>query len=159
VVFRRGLLWAAVLASMAIPGIYPPLSMGPYTLVDGGVLNPVPVDVAAAMGADVVIAVKLSRRPTSTAVTEEAVAIAGRVPPMVHTVMRAIEIMQSKIGTHAVAAATIQIEPDLGDIADPGLRRFSQAQRFVAPGERAAEAALPRLAAALPWLRPPARVE
>ena len=42
IVFRRGLLWPALLASMAIPGIYPAQRIGEYVLVDGGVLNPVP---------------------------------------------------------------------------------------------------------------------
>ena len=39
VIFTRGLLWPAVLASMAIPGIYPPQRIGEHILVDGGVLK------------------------------------------------------------------------------------------------------------------------
>ena len=58
--FKRGLLWQAVLASISIPGIYPPLRIGPYTVVDGGVLNPVPTNVVEDLGADVVVAVKLT---------------------------------------------------------------------------------------------------
>ena len=54
VVFREGLVWAAVLASVASPGVYPAQRMGAYTLVDGGVVNPVPRDTVVAMGADVV---------------------------------------------------------------------------------------------------------
>ena len=62
VVFRRGLLWQAVLTSVSIPGIYPASPIGGAVLVDGGVLNPVPVNVAASIGAGVVIAVRLGDR-------------------------------------------------------------------------------------------------
>ncbi len=60
VVFRTGPVWLAVLASISIPGVYPALKVGGYTLVDGGVLTPVPTNVAAGMGADIVVAVRLS---------------------------------------------------------------------------------------------------
>ncbi len=50
-VLRRGIVWQAVLASIAIPGIYPAQRIGPHVAVDGGVLNPLPVNVAAEMGA------------------------------------------------------------------------------------------------------------
>ena len=56
VVFRTGLLWQAVMASLSIPGVYPALWIGEHLVVDGGVLNPVPVSVAAEMGAGVVVA-------------------------------------------------------------------------------------------------------
>ena len=59
VVFKRGLLWQAVMASLSIPGVYPALWIGGHLVVDGGVLNPVPVSVAAEMGAGVVVGVKL----------------------------------------------------------------------------------------------------
>jgi predicted acylesterase/phospholipase RssA len=50
VVLRRGLLWLATLASLSIPGVYPPQHSGPYTLVDDGVLNTLPSTIAADMG-------------------------------------------------------------------------------------------------------------
>jgi NTE family protein len=46
VVFRKGVVWRAILASMAIPAIFPAQRMGPLTLVDGGVVNTVPAGVA-----------------------------------------------------------------------------------------------------------------
>src|SRR5262249_58452413 len=52
VVFRRGLLWPALLASMAIPGVYPAQRIGEHVLVDGGGLNPGPCNVAAGVGAE-----------------------------------------------------------------------------------------------------------
>ena len=48
VVHRRGLVWEAVGASMSIPGLVPPLSRPGHLLVDGGVLNNLPVDVMSA---------------------------------------------------------------------------------------------------------------
>ena len=154
VVFRRGLLWAAVLASMSIPGIYPPQRIGAYTLVDGGVLNPVPSNAAARMGADVVIAVKLAGPPAPIVTDAEARAPSGRAPAVLHSIMGAIDMMQSKIVTDTAAAATIVIEPDLVGGTPIGLRQFTQGRRYIARGEAAAEDALPRIAAALPWLRP-----
>src|SRR5919202_2418040 len=60
IVLRHGPLWRAVLATAAIPGIYPPVQIGRHWLVDGGVVNPVPVSTAQLLGADLVIAVDLS---------------------------------------------------------------------------------------------------
>src|SRR5262249_43070252 len=65
VVFREGPVWLGVLASISIPGVYPALKVGGYTLVDGGILSPVPTNVAAGMGADIVIAVRLSNAASS----------------------------------------------------------------------------------------------
>lgn len=59
VVLREGSLVDAVLASTAIPGLFPPVIYADRLLVDGGALNNVPVDVAYALGAGRVIAVDL----------------------------------------------------------------------------------------------------
>ena len=48
-------------ASMAIPGIFKPVKLGDRLLVDGGMLNNLPVDVCRKMGADIVIAVDLQQ--------------------------------------------------------------------------------------------------
>lgn len=61
VVLESGNLPMAMRASMSIPGAYKPILLGDSTLLmDGGLLNNLPVDVVRAMGADVVIAVDLS---------------------------------------------------------------------------------------------------
>lgn len=62
VVLRSGRLPVAMRASMAIPGVFRPVRMDSLTLVDGGMLNNLPVDVVKAMGADVVIAIDLTQR-------------------------------------------------------------------------------------------------
>jgi NTE family protein len=61
VVLTEGRLVDAVLATIALPGIFPPFVRGDYLLVDGGVLDPVPVSVARKLGGDLpVVAVVLS---------------------------------------------------------------------------------------------------
>jgi NTE family protein len=60
VVATAGDLTEAVRASIAVPGIVTPVRSNGRILVDGGLVNPVPVSVARAMGADLVIAVDLN---------------------------------------------------------------------------------------------------
>jgi NTE family protein len=156
VVIRRGLLRVALLASMAIPGIYPPVRIGDYTLVDGGVVNPVPISVAASMGADVVIAVPLAAPATEAVPDLEAVESSGKLPSIVHTISRSIEVMQGRIGAQSAAAATVTIRPDFSTLPVIGIQSFSKGRPYIAPGAAAAEAALPALREALPWLRPDA---
>jgi len=60
IVFKHGKIIDAVMASMSIPGIFPPVQMGEKILVDGGLLNPTPVNRVREMGADVVIGVDLT---------------------------------------------------------------------------------------------------
>lgn len=50
--FRRGDAARAVLASTALPGVFPPVEVDGVRYIDGGVTNRVPISVAAAMGAD-----------------------------------------------------------------------------------------------------------
>jgi NTE family protein len=58
--FRSGPLVDAVRASISLPGVLAPVQINGKWLVDGGIVNPVPVSVCRAMGADVVIAVNLN---------------------------------------------------------------------------------------------------
>ncbi len=62
VVIRRGDVIEAVRASISVPGIFTPVRSNGRILVDGGLSNPVPVSVARAMGADIVIAVDLNHQ-------------------------------------------------------------------------------------------------
>jgi NTE family protein len=62
VVIASGDVIEAVRASISVPGIFTPVRSGERVLVDGGLTNPVPVSVARAMGADIVIAVDLNHQ-------------------------------------------------------------------------------------------------
>ena len=152
VVFRTGLLWQAVMASLSIPGVYPALWIGEHLVVDGGVLNPVPVSITAEMGAGVVLAVKLIGEAAPHKEVESVVA-KGTPPSALSVIMRSIELMQGRIVSEAAAARTITIMPGFAELPSNKLKGFADGGRFVDIGEEAAEQAMPRITAALPWLR------
>jgi NTE family protein len=66
VVLREGSLVSAVRASTAIPGIFHPERLGDRLLVDGGLVDPVPIQVCRDLGADFVIAVDITPKPVPT---------------------------------------------------------------------------------------------
>jgi NTE family protein len=79
VVIREGLLVDAIRASSSVPGLFVPAEREGRFLVDGGLVNPLPVDVARRLGADAVIAVdvgyyprRIERRP-GPGLTERAI--------------------------------------------------------------------------------------
>ena len=61
VTLKKGSLPRAIHASAAIPGVFVPVQFGTRTLVDGGVTDNVACDIARAKGADIIIAVNLSK--------------------------------------------------------------------------------------------------
>jgi len=60
VLINKGSVSKAILASSAFPGIFAPVEIGNRWLVDGGLVNPLPIQTAFAMGADSVIAIDVS---------------------------------------------------------------------------------------------------
>jgi NTE family protein len=153
IVFRRGDLATAVMASVSIPGVYPAVRVGGRTLVDGGVLDPVPVSAVIEMGADQVVAVKLGGSPGEPVTDAAAIPGSGQTPIALSLILRSIEIMQARIETKT-SAPTFFVTPSFEGIPPAGLRRFKANGRlYVRRGQQAAEAALPRLAVSFPWLR------
>jgi hypothetical protein len=67
--------------------------------------------------------------------------------------MTTLDMMQASIAADTAAAAAVVIEPAFRDAGGWGLRHFHRGRRFIADGEAAVAAALPRLAEVLPWLR------
>jgi len=63
VVVKTGSITDAVRASIAIPGLFTPLITGTHVLVDGGLVNPLPIDVVRGLGADYIIWVDITRSP------------------------------------------------------------------------------------------------
>lgn len=57
---RKGPLLNAIRASISLPGLFTPIQMDEEWIIDGGLVNPVPVSLCRAMGADIVIAVNLN---------------------------------------------------------------------------------------------------
>jgi NTE family protein len=142
--FREGPLWLALLASMSIPGVYPPVPIGAELLVDGGVVNPVPASVLSSMGSDVTIGVKL--------IGTTPIDMHGRTPSLLQALLRSMDLMMDKIDHVSASEATVLIAPKFSETTSLTLRNFRQGRRYIDAGEAAARAALPRLAATLPWL-------
>jgi hypothetical protein len=78
----------------------------------------------------------------------------GPVPSAVAAIMRSIELVQTRIVTESGTVPLILVTPEFGSVPAGKLRHFLEGRQYIAVGEAAVEAALPRLAAALPWLRP-----
>jgi NTE family protein len=152
VVLRRGVLWRAVLDSMGIPGIYPAHRIDETVLVDGGLVDPVPTAVCADMGAGVVISVRLTSTPADPVDDAQAVLVRHRPPSMLRVILDSLELMQGEVAEDPTKATSVLIAPDLPPIKGR-LRNFGQGRRYFDAGVAAAEAALPRIASALPWLR------
>lgn len=77
VVLSSGTLPQAIRASMAIPGIFKPVDIDGRQLIDGGMMNNLPVDVAREMGADVVIAIDLQQNKPQNRDPEDGNIITG----------------------------------------------------------------------------------
>jgi NTE family protein len=149
VVIRAGDIASAIMASMAFPGIYQPVRHDERYLIDGAVMNPVPVTAVQTLGADVVISSNLGGRIRGD--DEEApVAAAPGQPLILNTIARSLEIMQRQISAGNNARADVVITSRFDD--PPGLLDFKRGRALEGYGEQAVEQALPRLQAALPWL-------
>jgi NTE family protein len=147
VVLREGVVWNTVLASVSMPGLFPPVVYEGRVLVDGGLTNPVPGTTVRDMGADIVIGVDLAgvRRKGPGARKLEP---SPRLPNIIETVWRTMEIMLGEISSRSAATADIVIRPNTGHTQ---VRDFSRrGPEFLAAGERAALAALPEVATYLP---------
>ena len=79
VVFHSGRLPQAIRASMSIPAAFSPVRIGNMVLVDGGLKNNYPVDVAREMGADIVIGVTLNGKPKAPEDVTGTMKIVGQI--------------------------------------------------------------------------------
>ncbi|MBC8017075.1 MAG: patatin-like phospholipase family protein [Verrucomicrobia bacterium] len=144
VVFNTGNIGMAVQASCAIPGVFQPARFSGASYVDGGVVKPLPVDVARQYGADVVIAVDISSGLDSVVPTST-----------METIMKSIQIMYSKMSQVPISQADVVIKPIVGFV---GSADFSHRNEAIMEGEKAALAAMPRINALLAKLRQEGRL-
>ena len=79
VVFHSGRLPQAIRASMSIPAAFSPVRIGNMVLVDGGLKNNYPVDVAREMGADIIIGVTLNGKPKTAEDITGTMKIVGQI--------------------------------------------------------------------------------
>ena len=131
VVLDKGSIAKAVRASSAIPGVFTPVVYQNATLVDGGVVNNVPVDVAGAKGADLVIAVNIGKNVVNWNVTN-----------IVDITLQAVNIMSSEISSFKMRDADVLIEPNVGAV---GMMDFTQKEYCIRAGMDAAEKAIPEI--------------
>jgi NTE family protein len=140
VLFRRGDAAQAVRASSAVPGVFTPVSIAGRDYVDGGLVAPVPVSQARAMGAEVVLAVDISSDPQGNATTG-----------VLGLLLQTTAIMGQSINRHELAGADLVLRPSLTGV---GSADFTSRQRSIEAGRAAMIAALPRLRAEMARLRP-----
>jgi NTE family protein len=157
---RHGSTLDAVRASIALPGLFAPALREGSVLVDGGLVNPVPVSLARAMGADVVIAVDLGsdilgrhlRAHPPGEVGEWIRKLQGnlgalipthspdefKMPSMLDVLTTSLNIMQVRISRSRMAGEP----PDLvvaPRLAHFGLLDFHRAKEAIEEGKRAVE--------------------
>lgn len=134
-VHRRGPVFEAVGASMSIPGLAPPVAVGRRLLVDGGVLNNLPVDLMDHAEGPVV-AVDVIRRMERDGGTRGG---PPRLPSIMETLSRATVLGSAERSERNRRLAALTVTPDVQSV---GLREFRKLNHAVEAGRRAAEEAL-----------------
>ncbi len=134
VAFTRGDTGMAVRASSSVPGVFQPLLLGGHEYVDGGLVSPVPVRVARAMGADIVIAVDVTRQPDAVRSLSDTTSV----------VTQSIVVMEHALAKNELAGADVVIRPKLKGLPSTD---FALRAEAIAAGEQAAQAALPKIRA------------
>lgn len=161
---RDGSVSAAVRASLALPGLFSPVARDDRLLVDGGLVNPVPVSLARALGADVVIAVDLGSDIVGKALRPQngstASGWAGRLlttlglgrlkdmPPVTSILATSIHIMQTRIARSRLAGdpADVLLAPRLAQLA---LMDYHRAPEAIAEGRATVLRMMPAIEHAL----------
>lgn len=132
VVLQSGPVAPAVRASAAIPGLFSPVEIGGRLLVDGGIVDNLPVDLIRLMGADYVIASDVSRRGPGNKKPDNAFEI----------LLAMIYIMQERAALPKADLCECYIRPQVSQYSSWG---FKDAARMVDAGREAAGSALPKL--------------
>jgi NTE family protein len=139
-VHRSGPLWRALRASVALPGILPPVSQGGHLLVDGGVMNNLPVDVMASEARGPIVAVDVSGeidlRADDERYGERSIfsLIMSRMrgtPSIISILMRAGTVGSNLQRRSVRAQADFLFEPPLDDV---GMRDWKSFERAIALG-------------------------
>ncbi|MEO8736020.1 MAG: patatin-like phospholipase family protein [Edaphobacter sp.] len=126
-VFKDGSLAQAMRATMSIPGVFAPVVHGNEIFSDGGAVDNMPVDVARAMGADIVIAVYLDAGPVEPASLSSPLGVAGRN----------VSIMVSANEQASMKNADVLLKADVSKF---GATEFEKSAEIIPQGVKAAEA-------------------
>jgi NTE family protein len=135
VAISRGCLPVAVNASCAVPTILRPVVCGDLVLVDGGVVDPLPVDIAKRYNPDIIIAVNISSdiKPFSNLNVS-------------NIVSQTINIMMWTLTRYNLNEANVVIRPNVGNV---GMFDLSNKQQIYQAGLIAGRKAIPRIKALL----------
>ncbi len=128
VVFRTGNTGMAVRASSSVPGVFQPVAIGGREYVDGGLVSPVPVRAARAMGADIVIAVDISNKPRF-----------GKTRDSIDVMLQTFAIMGQSIATYELMEADVIVRPETGQMRSTD---FDNRNLAIIEGEKAGLAAI-----------------
>ena len=131
VVFTEGPVDQAVRASISIPGIFEPVIMGDRVLVDGGVMDRLPVSAVKSLGADFVIAVDVIPRAPQ-----------AQIRNIFDIITQTLVIMEKEITGQKRSTADFLIHPDVGDIQ---VTSFSRVEECIKRGEEEARARIDKL--------------
>ena len=128
VVINSGLVADGVRASLSIPGVFIPVELNGRTLVDGALVNRVPVSVCRNLGADFVIAVDVGIGPLRKTIRN-----------LSDVITNATQILEGQLSLLKPIQADVVLEPDLGNVTSTQLNR---AREIIEKGRRAALASL-----------------
>ena len=116
VVLGSGSLARAMRATMSLPTAFAPIVIDGRLLADGGILNNVPVDVARAQGADVVIAVNVGSTPHTR---EQMMSLFGMLG-------QTLDVAMSDSSRAIAATADVLVQPAVGGIGSLDFRRSDE---------------------------------
>ncbi len=143
-VFSQGDTGFAVRASCSIPGVFIPASLNNKDYVDGGLISPIPVATARALGANLVVAVDVGGPDRS----------AEGARTLFSMVMRSFEIMSESLRQHESRQADVLIQPQLANIRSTD---FSSRKASILLGQRAGMLLAPVIKAKLEGNKKPIR--
>lgn len=135
VVFARGDVATAVRASMSVPGVFAPVRVDGRLLVDGGVIDNLPIDEARKLGAQRLIVSRVGTPLMTEDQLDTPLALSHQMANVLMT--RLVEAQVATLG-----AQDVLIKPDLGDMTSQDFNRATQA---VPLGEAAAQASVDAL--------------
>lgn len=165
VILKQGKLVDAVLASAAVPGIFPPVEVGTYQFIDGAIVDPVPVQAARTLDPDLpVVASVLSNPEAFTDQTNQLPIPVPAPEPILetfnklrlakafHIFVRAVEISSNQLTELKlkVDRPEVIIRPDVREF---GLLDEVNVAQLVERGAAATIAALPDIEDATNWSR------
>jgi NTE family protein len=163
VIISKGHLKDGVLATIALPGIFPPHRLNDWELMDGGVLNPVPVSVSRMLSPDLPIVAVVLNEPLDTPVPTYTIPVPSIFPKQITerifrtNLAQAFDIFMRAVDLNSRAVAHYRLEADAPDVIirpktqDIGLLDKVEVKDVARLGELAVEEALPQLKKAVSW--------